>query len=314
MLACTDRHLRYFFRLMSKHIVLYSEMVTTGALIHNSKERFLGYSDVEHPVVLQLGGDNPDDLAKCAEFVEEYGYDEVNMNVGCPSDRVQSGHFGACLMAEPDLVAECVKAMVDSVSIPVTVKTRIGVDDKDSYQYLSSFIEKVANAGCKVFIIHARKAYLSKYSPRENREKIPINYETVYRLKEDFPDLEIIINGDIFSVEDIERHLEYVDGAMIGRLAYQDLYQLSYIDKLYYDADQPIKSRHQLVREFIPYVDEQLADNSFLTLHKISRHLLNLFQGVPGAKAWRRYLSENGVKKGSGVEVLEQALKLVCEE
>ncbi len=311
MLACTDRHLRYFYRLISKNVVLYSEMVTTGALIFNDPNRFLSFNDLEHPVVLQLGGNDPSDLAKCAKMVESFGYDEVNLNVGCPSERVQSGRFGACLMAEPDLVADCVSAMCESVNIPVSIKTRIGIDLLDSYEYLSGFIDKLSKAGCSVFIIHARKALLSKFSPKENREKTPINYEVVYQIKRDFPQLEIIINGDITSVDSVGEHLKYVDGVMIGRLAYQNPYILSFIDHLYSGETTKALSRHALVTSFLPYIQHQL-DNG-LSLHSIARHLLPLFQGVPGARSWRRYISENALKKGAGTEVLEKALTLVSD-
>ncbi|MCG7530270.1 tRNA dihydrouridine(20/20a) synthase DusA [Psychrobium sp. MM17-31] len=310
MLDWTDRHYRYMVRLISKHQLLYTEMVTTGAIIHG-KGDYLSYNDEEHPLALQLGGSNPADLAVCAKRAQEYGYDEVNLNVGCPSDRVQNGRFGACLMAEPKLVAECVDAMRAVVDIPVTVKHRIGIDELDSYQFLTDFVGEVSEAGCETFIVHARKAWLSGLSPKQNREIPPLNYECVYQLKRDFSDLIISINGGITSLEQTKEHLEHVDGVMIGREAYQNPYVLAGVDSEIFGDDREILSRHQVVEHMLPYIDKHLQNGG--KLNHISRHMLTLFMGMTGAKQWRRYISENATKKGAGIEVIEQALSLVSE-
>lgn len=309
MMDYTDRHDRYFLRLISSHAVLYSEMVTTGAVIHGDRERLLGYSQFEHPVVLQLGGSDPDDLATSASIAEEWGYDEVNLNVGCPSDRVKAGCFGASLMANPQLVAQCFSAMANRVSIPVTIKCRIGIDEMDSYEHMLNFVDNIASAGCKVFIVHARKAWLQGLSPKENREIPPLRYEDVYRLKVQRPDLEIIINGGIVNLESALEHLKYVDGVMLGRAAYHDPYILSQVDRLIYGDSSPVVTRQNILEHFLPYVEQQLSQG--VRLSAISRHILGLFQGQKGARAWRRYISENAFKKNAGVEVLEQAAKLV---
>ena len=254
MLDWTDRHCRYFHRLLSKHALLYTEMVTTGALIHGDKHRFLQFNASENPVAFQLGGSNPKDLAVCAKMVEEYGYDEINLNVGCPSDRVQNGSFGACLMAEPALVAECIAAMSQVVSIPVTVKSRIGIDDKDSYEELVQFIGTIADTGCKTFIVHARKAWLKGLSPKQNREVPPLDYERVYQLKRDFPGLEIIINGGITTLEQAALMLDQVDGVMVGREAYQNPYILAGVDNLLYGDIKEKVSRQEIVKTLIPYI------------------------------------------------------------
>lgn len=310
MLDWTDRHYRYMVRLISKHQLLYTEMVTTGAIIHG-KGDYLSYNDEEHPLALQLGGSNPADLAICAKRAQEYGYDEVNLNVGCPSDRVQNGRFGACLMAEPKLVADCVDAMRAVVDIPVTVKHRIGIDELDSYQFLTDFVGEVSEAGCETFIVHARKAWLSGLSPKQNREIPPLNYERVYQLKRDFSDLIISINGGITSLEQTKEHLEHVDGVMIGREAYQNPYVLAGVDSEIFGDDREILSRHQVVEQMLPYIEKHLQNGG--KLNHISRHMLTLFMGMTGAKQWRRYISENATKKGAGLEVIEQALSLVSE-
>ena len=314
MMDWTDRFDRSFLRLISKHTLLYTEMVTTGAIIHGDKEKLLGFEDQEHPVACQLGGSDPEALAICAKVVEDFGYDEVNLNVGCPSDRVQSGKFGACLMAEPDLVADCIGAMQRVVDIPVTVKSRIGIDDKDSYEELHHFIKTVAEAGCEHFIIHARKAILQGLSPKENRTIPPLKYDFAYRIKEDFPSLEIAINGGIQSLDDAQAHLQKVDGAMIGRAAYQTPYILANADQqIFGDAPAPIKSRHDILREFIPYVARQIRDHH-VPLNHITRHILGIFAGQPGGKQYRRYLSENAYHKGTDERVLAQAIALVPEQ
>ncbi len=307
MLDWTDRHCRYFHRLLSKHALLYTEMVTTGALIHGDKHRFLQFNASENPVAFQLGGSNPKDLAVCAKMVEEYGYDEINLNVGCPSDRVQNGSFGACLMAEPALVAECIAAMSQVVSIPVTVKSRIGIDDKDSYEELVQFIGTIADTGCKTFIVHARKAWLKGLSPKQNREVPPLDYERVYQLKRDFPGLEIIINGGITTLEQASGMLDQVDGVMVGREAYQNPYILAGVDNLLYGDIKETVSRQEIVRTLIPYIQEQLRLG--LRLNNVSRHILGLFHGEPGARGWRRYISENVSKAGADETVILRALE-----
>lgn len=309
MLDWSDRHCRYFHRLISRHAVLYTEMITTGALLNGGVQRHLGFSDEEHPVALQLGGSSPKDLALCSIMAQDYGYDEVNLNVGCPSDRVQNGRFGACLMAEPDLVAECVNAMQTEVSIPVTVKSRIGIDDRDSYQELTHFVATVANGGCQTFIIHARKAWLSGLSPKQNREVPPLRYEVVQQIKQDFPNLEIIINGGISTLARTQELLDSVDGVMIGREAYHNPYLLAGVDQQIYQRSDQIKTRSDIVAAFIPYIQAQLATG--VGLHSMTRHILGLFHGIKGAKAWRRYLSEQGPKAGADENVVLQALELI---
>ncbi|MCG3737776.1 tRNA dihydrouridine(20/20a) synthase DusA [Vibrio cincinnatiensis] len=306
MLDWTDRHCRYFHRLLSSQTLLYTEMVTTGAIIHG-KGDFLAYNEEEHPLALQLGGSNPTDLAHCAKLAQQRGYDEINLNVGCPSDRVQNGKFGACLMAEPQLVADCVAAMKAVVDIPVTVKTRIGIDDQDSYEFLTYFITLVSErGGCEQFTIHARKAWLSGLSPKENREIPPLDYPRAYQLKKDFPHLSIAINGGVKSLVEALEHLQHVDGVMIGREAYQSPYLLAEVDQQIFGLDRPVKRRSQVVQEMYPYIEQQLSQGVYLG--HITRHMLGLFQNMPGARQWRRYISENAHKPGSGVDVVEQAL------
>jgi tRNA-dihydrouridine synthase A len=308
----SDRHCRYLWRLMSKNALVYTEMVTTGAIIYgDNQERFLGYNQEEHPVAIQLGGSNPRDLAQCAQLAQKWGYDEVNLNVGCPSDRVQNGQFGACLMAEPQLVRDGIKAMQDSCDIPVTIKHRIGIDDLDSYQWLSDFIATVAESGCSTFIVHARKAILSGLSPKQNREVPPLNYPTVYQLKQDFPQLEFVLNGGVENLAQCEEHLQYVDGVMLGRAAYQNPWLLNDVDSVLFNSPALIASPEQLVESYMPYIQNQLDAGA--PLMRMSKHLLGVFQGVPGARQFRRHLSESGHKKGAGIEVVEKALSLVKE-
>ena len=308
MLDWTDRHCRYFLRLLSRNTLLYTEMVTTGAIIHG-KGDYLAYSEEEHPVALQLGGSDPAALAQCAKLAEARGYDEINLNVGCPSDRVQNGMFGACLMGNAQLVADCVKAMRDVVSIPVTVKTRIGIDDQDSYEFLCDFIEKVHHAGCQEFIVHARKAWLSGLSPKENREIPPLDYDRVYQLKKDFPQLTIAINGGIKTIEEMKHHLQFVDGVMVGREAYKNPSLLGYVDQMLFDANADIVTPRQAVEAMFPYIEKQLSQGVYL--NHIVRHMLGAFQNCKGARQWRRYLSENAFKQGAGIEVVETALSFV---
>ncbi len=310
MLDWTDRHCRYFHRIMTKDTLLYTEMVTTGAILFG-KGDYLAFNEAEHPVALQLGGSDPKDLAQSALIAQQRGYDEINLNVGCPSDRVQNGRFGACLMASAQLVGECVSAMQDKVSIPVTVKTRIGIDDLDSYEFLCQFIETVKNAGCHTFIVHARKAWLNGLSPKENREIPPLDYPRVYQLKQDYPELTIAINGGVTSLTDALTHLEHLDGVMMGREAYQNPFILSKVDEMLFGKPANHLTRHQIVELMVPYIESHLAQGGYLS--HITRHMLGLFQGVPGARAWRRHLSEEAPKKGAGVNVLLDALKLVSE-
>lgn len=309
MLDWTDRHDRYFLRLISKHALLYTEMITTGALIHGDRQRYLQFNAEEHPVAIQLGGSEPADMALCAKMAEDEGYDEININVGCPSDRVQRGSFGACLMAEPNLVAECVSAMQNKVDIPVTVKSRIGIDNNDSYEALHQFIDTLSKAGCETFIIHARKAWLQGLSPKENRDVPPLRYDWVYQIKQDFPALEIIINGGIKTLEACDEHLQNVDGVMVGREAYHNPYMLATVDQRYYGSTAPVLTRKQVLEVFYEYVQRQRDQDVYLK--HMSRHILGLFQGMPGAKAWRRRLSENAHKPGTGIELLQEAASLV---
>jgi tRNA-dihydrouridine synthase A len=309
MLDWTDRDYRYFLRLISKHTLLYTEMVTTGALIHGQRERFLAHNVSEYPLALQLGGSDPEALAACARFGQDAGYSEINLNVGCPSDRVQSGRFGACLMADPQLVAEGVAAMQAEVTIPVTVKTRLGIDEHDSYEFVYDFIQQVSAAGCDMFIMHARKAWLQGLSPKENRDIPPLEYDRVYQLKRDFPQLHIDINGGIKTLEQAKLQLDHVDGVMMGRAAYHDPYLLAQADSEIFADDHAIPSRHDVIRQMLPYIEQRMAEGR--PLKSITRHLLGLFQGQVGARAWRRHLSENAHLKGADITVLEHALSLV---
>jgi tRNA-dihydrouridine synthase A len=310
MMEWTDRHCRYFLRLISARAFLYTEMVTAEAVLHGNRERVLGFSAEEHPVGLQLGGSDAAKLAKAAKIGADYGYDEINLNIGCPSDRVQSGRFGACLMAEPDLVADCVAAMAAAVALPVTVKCRIGIDDQDTEQSLDRFIDRVAEAGCKTFIVHARKAWLDGLSPKDNRQVPPLDYDRVFRLKARRPDLEIVLNGGIESFANAEAQLPQVDGVMLGRAAYADPYLLAEVDRVLFGSDSGPLSRLDVLDRFRPYVERQLAGGA--RLNQLTRHILGLFHGQPRARAFRRYLAENAHLDGAGIEVLERARRIVA--
>ena len=306
MLDWTDRHCRYFLRLMSKHTLLYTEMVTTGAIIYG-KGDYLGYNKEEHPIAVQLGGSDPSDMAECAELSQERGYDEVNINVGCPSDRVKNGSFGACLMAQPEVVANCVKAMQSAVDIPVTVKCRIGIDDMDEDEDFARFIDIVADAGCKTFIVHARKAWLQGLSPKENREVPPLNYPRVYNLKKTRPDLSISINGGIKTLDDVNTHLLNVDGVMMGREVYANPYILANVDStIMGDESAHGISRREVVMQMQQYIERQ-EDPYFKPWHA-ARHMLGLFQGQAGGRIWRRYLSQNGTGKNPDPNLLMNGL------
>lgn len=310
MIACTDRHFRYLVRLLTKHTVLYSEMITTGAVIFGDRDRHLGFNENENPVVFQIGGNDPGDMAKAASIIESYHYDEININVGCPSERVQSGKFGACLMAEPELVADCIRAMCKEVSIPVTIKTRLGFYGQYKYEKLCNFIEINHKAGCNTFILHARTANLDGFSPRQNREVIPLQYEEVYKLKRDYPELTIAINGDITDRDQISEHLKHVDGVMIGRAAYNNPIMLNNVDRDFFNDDSfEQKTRKDLVLAYCKYMQRQL-DNG-VPLNIMVKHIISIFQGVGGAKSWRRYLSENITSKKGDLSVIEKALQLV---
>lgn len=305
MMEWTDRHCRRFLRAISRHTLLYTEMVHANAVLRGDVARHLAFDAAEHPLALQLGGSEPEALAAAAKVAEDFGYDEVNLNVGCPSDRVQSGRFGACLMAEPVLVADCVSAMRARVKIPVTVKTRIGIDDHDSYEFLHGFITTIAATGCDVFTIHARKAWLKGLSPKENREIPPLRYDVAAQIKRDFPRLEIIVNGGIKSLADARMHLETFDGVMIGREAYHNPWILAQADAQIFGTEQPPRSREEVLEEFLPYMHAELARGT--PLRSMTRHMLGLYQGVAGARHWRRTLSE-GVAQGRGIELLQEAL------
>jgi tRNA-dihydrouridine synthase A len=307
MMDWSDTHCRSFHRLLAPHALLYTEMVTTGALLRGDVARHLRFDASEHPLALQLGGSEPDDLARCAEITEAWNYDEVNLNCGCPSDRVQEGSFGACLMREPERVAACVAAMRRATRLPVTVKHRIGVDDCEDYAFMRHFVVTVAAAGCTVFVVHARKAWLQGLSPRENREVPPLTYEHVYRLKQEFPELTIVINGGIRSAAECQAHLAQVDGVMLGREAYENPYALAAIDAaLFAEGDAALPSREAILEAYRPYVERQLATGT--QLKHISRHLLGLYRGQPGGRQFRRTLSERAHAPGAGIEVLMDAI------
>lgn len=309
MMACTDRHDRFLLRLLSPHVLLYTEMVTSKALTFGDADKLLAYDMSEHPLALQVGGSDPAELAVAARLGEAAHYREINLNVGCPSPRVKAGQFGACLMLDAGLVAECVAAMREAVSIPVTVKCRTGVDDQDSWAFLCRFIETVRDAGCRVFIIHARKAWLQGLSPRENREIPPLSYETVYRVKRDFPDIEVIINGGIKSAADIQAHLRVTDGVMLGREIYANPWRLREIERDIFLSDDSSLTRKEIIMRYLPYVEKQLSQG--VRLSAITRHLTGLFHGEPHGRHWRRYLSEHAHQKNAGVEVILQALSSV---
>lgn len=308
MMDYTDRYFRYFIRLISRHTRLYTEMLTTGALLRGDAPRFLEFDVCEHPLALQLGGSEPAELAACVRLATGHGYDEVNLNVGCPSDRVQAARFGACLMKEPERVAECVAAMRAASAVPVTVKMRLGVDELDSYEYLFDFVRTVAAAGCEVFIIHARKAWLNGLSPKQNREVPPLRYEVAQRLQRDFPALRIVVNGGIQTLTAMQQHLVAFDGVMIGREAVANPYLFADVDRRFFDACAPVLTREQVLRNWLPHVQAELARG--VPLARMLRHALGLFQGCSGARRWRRQLSEAGTRPGAGVEVLHAALSL----
>ena len=317
MLDWTDRHCRYFYRVMSKHTVLYTEMVTTGAILHG-KGDYLSYSDAEHPLVLQLGGSNVKDMTECAKIAEQHGYDEININVGCPSDRVQNGRFGACLMAEPQLVAECVSEMQAATKIPVTVKSRIGIDDLDSYEFLHTFIEQVAQSGCQHFIIHARKAWLSGLSPKQNRDIPPLDYSRVYQIKQDFPQLEISINGGIKTLSETSDHLKHIDGVMIGREIYNSPYMLSEVDQTIYGVEKDVISREQVINIMADYINDYISTTPKHGNNRawhVLRHMLGLCNGLAGARQYRRFLSECAGNADANGNTLKQAFtKVVLPE
>jgi len=313
MLDWSDRHMRYLWRMLSRDTLLYSEMVVTQALLHADPKRFLQYNDQEHPVALQLGGSDPKQLAECARMAEDWGYDEVNLNCGCPSDRVQSGRFGACLMGEPNLVAEGVAAMRAAVKIPITVKTRIGIDHQDSWEFFLNFVETVAQTGCDTFIIHARKAWLQGLSPRENREKPPLHYDTVRRLKQAHPEWNISVNGGVKSLADVEAFLQgpdALDGVMVGREAYENPWFLAEADARIFDGGPcAYSSQKDLLEAFIPYLEQQMAEG--VPLHIMTRHLMGFFHGQPGARRYRQLMGEASCKPGAGVALVREALSVI---
>ncbi|MQT30390.1 tRNA dihydrouridine(20/20a) synthase DusA [Pseudomonas helleri] len=309
MMDWTDRHCRFFLRLMSKHALLYTEMVTTGALLHGDAERFLRHDDTEHPLALQLGGSTPADLAACARLAQAAGYDEVNLNVGCPSDRVQNNMIGACLMAHPVLVADCVKAMRDAVSIPVTVKHRIGINGRDSYAQLCEFVGTVRDAGCESFTVHARIAILEGLSPKENRDIPPLRYDVVAQLKADFPELEIVLNGGIKTLEECHAHLQVFDGVMLGREAYHNSYLLAEVDQQLFGSAEPVITRAQVLEQLMPYIAAHIASGG--SMHHITRHILGLGQGFPGARRFRQLLSADIHKAKDPLALLDQAAELL---
>ena len=309
MMDWTDRHCRVFHRLMSRRARLYTEMLTTGAIIHGDRGRLLGFDPSEHPVALQLGGSEPADLATAAKIGEDFGYDEINLNVGCPSDRVKDGRFGACLMAEPALVAEGVAAMKRAVRIPVTVKCRIGIDHQDPELALDALARGVVAAGADALVVHARKAWLNGLSPKENRDIPPLDYDRVYRLKAALPNVPIIINGGIGSIAEAARHLGHVDGVMLGRAAYQEPWRLLEVDPQLFGEEAPYPTMKDVFEAMFPYIEGQLAQGT--KLHSMTRHFVGAFHGVPGARAFRRHLAENGVRPGAGVDVLRDAIARV---
>jgi tRNA-dihydrouridine synthase A len=311
MMDWTDRHCRMFHRLMTRRGRLYTEMLTTGAILHGDRRRLLAFDPAEHPVALQLGGSDPRDLATAARIGEDFGYDEINLNVGCPSDRVKEGRFGACLMAEPALVASCVAAMKAAVTRPVTVKCRIGIDDQDPETALDTLARAVVAAGTDALIVHARKAWLNGLSPKENRDIPPLDYDRVYRLKAAMPDVPVIINGGIGSLAEVKQHLSHVDGVMLGRAAYQEPWRLLSVDRELFGEAAPFAAMKDVFEAMLPYIERELGLGT--RLHSITRHLVGAFHGVPGARAFRRHLAEHGVRAGAGPEVLKAAIALVEE-
>jgi len=311
MMEWTDRHCRFFHRLLTRRALLYTEMITTGAVLRGNRARLLGFDPAEHPVAVQLGGSDPRALAESARICADFGYGEINLNVGCPSDRVREGRFGACLMAEPGLVGECIAAMKAAVRVPVTVKCRIGIDEQDPEESLDTLTRTVVAAGVDALIVHARKAWLDGLSPRENRDIPPLDYDRVYRLERAWPSLHISINGGIASVEDAARHLAHVDGVMMGRAAYQEPWRLLAVDPLIYGAPAPFASTKAALEAFFPYVERELVHGT--RVHSMTRHILGLFQGVSGARAFRRHIATQAVKPGAGIAVLREALDLVMD-
>jgi len=308
MMDWTDRHCRYFMRLLSPGVGLYTEMITAAAIHHGDAQRLLRFDGSEHPVAIQLGGSDPELMANASRDAAATGYDEININVGCPSDRVQSGQFGACLMAKPTLVAECFRAMAAEVDVPITIKTRIGIDDDDSYEYLRQFVDPLVDAGCKTFVVHARIAILAGLSPKQNRSVPPLNYERVYQLKRDLPELNIVLNGGVRTADQVQDILQHVDGVMIGRQAYHDPYFLAELEQRFLgQADLP--DRRAIVERMYGYIEKELTNGE--RLNRITRHMLGLFAGQPGARAWRRMISENAHKPDAGPEVLRAALNEV---
>ena len=311
MMEWTDRHCRFFHRLMTRHALLYTEMVTTGAVLHGDRAQLIGFDPFEHPVALQLGGSDPAALAQCARIAQDLGYDEINLNVGCPSDRVQEGRFGACLMAEPDLVGACVAGMKAQVAVPVTVKCRIGIDAQDPEEALDAFAGAVIRAGVDGLVVHARKAWLKGLSPRQNRDVPPLDYGRVHRLKAAHPDLSVVLNGGIASVAEALAQLDRVDGVMMGRAAYQEPWRLLEVDPLMFGAAASLQAPKEAAQALIPYMERELARGTRLSA--ITRHMLGLFRGVPGARAFRRHLATYAVKPGAGTDVLVEALALIDE-
>jgi tRNA-dihydrouridine synthase A len=306
MMDCTDRRFRYFMRQITRRTLLYTEMIATAAILHGDREKLLGFSPEEKPLSLQLGGDNPQELAECARIAEDMGYDEINLNVGCPSSRVQNGNFGACLMAHPEKVARAIEAMQKAVTVPVTVKHRIGIDDRDRYEDMAHFVRIVEQAGCRRFTVHARKAWLQGLSPKENRTIPPLRYEDVYRLKQEFPYLFIEINGGIKTLEQVSEQLNYVDAVMIGRAAYDNPFLFANCDRDFYGDNVTSPTRREVVEAMIPYIDYWLAKG--WKLHAITRHMLELFAGVPGSKAWKRYISDRVHHSNVNSQLLLDAL------
>jgi len=305
MMDWTDRHCRYFMRLLSPSAFLYTEMVTAAAIVHGDSASLLRFDEAEHPTALQLGGSDVAWMTEAAKAAADSGYDEININVGCPSDRVQCGQFGACLMASPNVVADCFASMRNEVDVPVTVKMRIGIDDKDNYEFLIRFVEPLIDAGCRKFVVHARIAILDGLSPKDNRTVPPLNYERVYRLKRDYPELEIVLNGGVTALDQVDEILCHVDGVMIGRQAYHHPYFLAELEQ-HLDPDYAPPDRHSIIQQMIRYIEQQLSQGE--KLGRITRHMLGLFAGQPGARAWRRYLSENACRDGAGVDVVLAAL------
>jgi tRNA-dihydrouridine synthase A len=312
MMQRTDRHFRFMMRAISGYTLLWTEMVTARAILNGDREHLLGYDASEHPLVLQTGGDDPEELARVARFAQQWGYDEINLNVGCPSERVKSGNFGACLMLDPERVAACAEAMTQACTIPVTVKHRIGVDDHDTFEHMLHFVEIVAKTGaCQRFTVHARKAWLKGLSPKENRNIPPLRYEEVYRLKSIHPELQVEINGGVKTIDEVEAHLQHVDAVMLGRAAYDTPFMFHDVDQRIYGATTAPVTREQVVAAMLPYIEERLSSDPFCKLHHITRHITSLYAGQRGARIWRRYISENHIQKGAGPEVLEEALRRV---